>query len=150
MTRYYRTQAEVDTYMAEYAAKMGRIRGRDAYMAKMSAGKAVSGPGDTDTEADEGPESALQSKIKAHCKQQGWPCLSFPRTKAVRKFLPPGWPDDCIVMPNSQTLWIEDKTKSGRASPKQVELHLIFKALGHEVHVIRSFKAFLSIVQDKD
>ncbi len=102
--------------------------------------------GDIWQDADEGPESKLQSKIKAWCKTWGRPILSFPRTPKVRRFLPPGWPDDCIVMPGSRVLWIEDKTKSGRPSPEQIHLHLVFRALGHEVHVVRSFKRFLEIV----
>lgn len=92
-------------------------------------------------------ESALQSKIKAYCKAKGWPILSFPRTPAVKRFLPAGYPDDTIILPFGTVLFLEGKTETGRVSPEQKLMRNMFRALGHVIHEIRSYKKFLEIVE---
>ena len=42
---------------------------------------------------DEGRESVLSNKIVKHCKEHGFPCLCFPQTEKIKRFLPPGWLD---------------------------------------------------------
>jgi len=42
---------------------------------------------------DSGPESVLSRKIVKYCSEHAFPCLCFPQTKDVRKFLPSGWTD---------------------------------------------------------
>lgn len=96
---------------------------------------------------DPGPESNLQSKIKDHCKQRGWPCLSFPSTPDVKKFLPAGWPDETIIMPNNYTLFIEDKSRKGRVSDNQKLMRNMFNCLGHYIYEVRSFQSFLNVVE---
>lgn len=59
------TEGDVKTYMAKHKAE----------------------------EEPEEPESKLQSKIKKDCEERGFPCLCFPQTPKVKRFLPPGWPD---------------------------------------------------------
>lgn len=113
----------------------------DEYLAKQQEFKS-----DRD-EADEGPESALQSKIKAYCKTKGWPILSFPRTAAVKRFLLAGWPDNTIILPFGTVLFLEGKTETGRVSPEQKLMRNMFRALGHVIHEIRSYKKFLEIVE---
>ncbi len=105
-------------------------------------------PNPYDEQADEGTESELQSKIKLFCKQKGWPILSFPKTPKIKRFLPPGWPDDTIIMPH-KVLFLEDKTKTGRLSTEQKLMKSMFRYLGHEIHEVKSYKAFLDIVAEE-
>lgn len=100
-----------------------------------------------DTEADDSPESVLQSKIKDNCKQKGWPCLCFPQTPAVRKFLPPGWPDIAIKLPFGQTLEIETKGEGGRLSDNQKLMKAMFTQLGHTIHKVNSYKGYLQLIE---
>ncbi|MFH1083384.1 MAG: hypothetical protein V1751_08340, partial [Pseudomonadota bacterium] len=87
----------------------------EAYMAKY--GKAPEVPHEQGGEvADEGPESVLQGKIVKWAKDWGRPCLSFPRTPSVRRFLPPGWPDMTIIQPGGVVIWLELKAGKGRLS----------------------------------
>lgn len=44
-------------------------------------------------ESDTGPESRLQGKIMSYCKENGFPCQCFRKSKKARGFLVPGWPD---------------------------------------------------------
>ena len=95
---------------------------------------------------DEGPESRLQAKIVAWCKEWGRPCLSFRQSRQARGFLTPGWPDVTIVMPGGRTLFLELKAKGGRLSEEQKILRLQLMALGHQWHEIRSYRRFLEVV----
>ncbi len=104
-------------------------------------------PGWAVQEADPGPESILQGKIEKWCRDWGRPCLSFRQSKHAKRLLPAGWPDMEIIMPKGQTLRIELKSRSGRLSAEQKQLRLQFMALGHTIHQIRSYRAFLSIVE---
>jgi hypothetical protein len=98
-------------------------------------------------EADEGPEAELQSRIKAHCKQKGWPCLSFPQTPDVKKFLPAGYADMVLSLPVGITLYLETKARKGIWREKQQLMGMQWNQLGHQYHVVRSFKRFLEIVE---
>jgi hypothetical protein len=46
-----------------------------------------------------------------------------------------GTPDVLVVGQGGRVLWIETKTKEGRLSPAQREMHARLRALGHEVRV---------------
>ena len=98
-------------------------------------------------EPDPGPESELQSKIKAHCKTKGWPCLSFRQTPDVKKFLPPGYPDMVLSLPYGHTLYLELKAAKGIWKEKQQLIAGQLNQLGHQYFVVRSFKRFLQIVE---
>lgn len=96
------------------------------------------------------PESVLQSSIKTYCKHKGWPCLSFPQTPAVRKFLPPGWWDITIKLPKGVTLDIEvKKVKGGRMSDKQKLMTNMLSQLGHTVHKIDTWEGFDKLIERK-
>ena len=100
-----------------------------------------------DHEADPGPEAELAKKIKGHSKQMGWPePLIFPRTLAVRNFLPPGWPDCTIPIENKHVLFVELKAGKAKLREKQELTRLMFMALGHVIHKINSFKGYLALV----
>jgi hypothetical protein len=99
-----------------------------------------------DAEADEGPESMLQSKIVAWCKSWGRPCLSFRQSKQAKGFIVPGWPDLTILMPKKRVIFIELKSKHGFLKKEQVDFQLQCMALDQEYHIVKSFKRFLEIV----
>ena len=101
-----------------------------------------------DGEADPGKESVLQSKIEAWCKSWGRPFLSFRQSKRPhgRHLIPDGFPDMIIFSPGGIVLLVELKSGIGRLSDEQVATRLALMALKHEVHVIRSFRAFKAIV----
>ena len=97
-------------------------------------------------EADEGPESKLQGKIVKWAKEWGRPIQSNRQTRGARTLLTPGWPDITLILPGGRTLFIELKTKKGRMTDEQKQMRLMFMALGHEIHEIRSYRAFISLV----
>lgn len=101
---------------------------------------------DTPEEPDKGPESVLQSKIVRWCRDWARPVLSFRQSVKARGFITPGWPDMTIAMPGGRTLWLELKAEKGVVKEDQRAIHLQLMALGHEVHVVKSYRRFLEIV----
>lgn len=89
-------------------------------------------------------EKALQTEIRK--------LLSFLRAKGECQFinppmnkrseLPVGWPDFTIFLPGGRTLLIECKAAGGRLRPEQSETSKKMGAMGHKVHVVRSFLEF--------
>ena len=100
---------------------------------------------ENETDPDLGPESDLQKKIVADAKANGWPVLSFPQSEKVKRFLPPGWPDILIAMPNARTVFIETKSATGALRDKQRLMFSMLTWLGHEVYKCKSFKRYLEI-----
>ena len=49
----------------------------------------TSNDGESDTEL----ESRLQGKIMKYCKENGFPCQCFRKSRKAIGFLVPGWPD---------------------------------------------------------
>lgn len=119
----------------------------DEYMAKRDRISPLPSRKDLD-EPDEGPESKLQAKIVKWCKDWGRPCQSNRQTARARTILTPGWPDITIIQSNSKVLFLELKSAKGRISPEQCQIKLMFMALGHEVHEVRSYKQFLTIAMN--
>ncbi len=99
-------------------------------------------------QADEGPESRLQAKIRKYAKDRGYPCLIFPQTKAVMKFLPPGYLDIVLSLPYCFTIYFETKSKTGQLRKKQNLMIGMLEQLGHHVYQIRSYKRFLEIMKN--
>jgi hypothetical protein len=99
--------------------------------------------------ADPGPESELQKKIVADAKRNGWPCLSFRMSKQAKGFLVPGWPDLTLCLPFGRVVFMELKTAKGALRDKQRLIVNMLRQLGHEVYVVRSFKSYLKIVEQK-
>ena len=113
----------------------------DEHMAKFGAFDDLN-----DIEADKGPENRLQKKINRWCREHGYPYLSFKQSKAVKKLLPAGWPDVIIFMKHPRALVVELKSKTGRPSKEQLDYKRVFKFLGWEWYLVKSYKQFLGIV----
>ena len=104
-----------------------------------------------DLEPDKGPEANLQKKIKDYCEEHGYLCLNYWKSKKVWK-LPgyiPGWPDQTIFT-YKRVVLLELKAAKGVLRPKQKEIHQILRALGHEVHQVKSYKRFLEIMGERE
>jgi len=93
-------------------------------------------------EIDEGPESELQDKIEAYCRQEQFYFFHDRSQRANRK----GFPDLVIALKAGRTLWLELKSKGGVMSAEQKQVRLQLLALGHEHHVVKSFKRFKEII----
>ena len=99
---------------------------------------------------EDAPESKLASRIRKHCKENGLPCLIFPQTPDVRKFLPPGWPDVEIVSSAILPLYLElKKVKGGRKSQAQKDMATMFAYLGNPIHECKTYKSFLELLYGK-
>lgn len=90
-------------------------------------------------------ESTLHADIAQECRRQGW--LAFHGSMAHRTSRTLGEPDFVILMPG-RVLLIEAKTRLGKQSPDQLAVAAMAGRLGHTVHVIRSFRDFLSLIRD--
>jgi hypothetical protein len=114
-----------------------------AHMAKRNAQSLQ----DSDHEPDDGPESKLQKRIVKLCKENNWPCLSFPQAKLLAKYIYPGWSDQTIIIPEQKRLLLfELKDGKGRQSPEQKQFNLIARLAGLEYHLVRSFTQALNII----
>lgn len=88
-------------------------------------------------------EGKLHDEIMDECRKRGW--LAFHGSMAHRTKRTPGEPDVILVMPG-RTLFIELKKKDRKLSTEQLGVEAWLRKLGHELHVVRSFEQFLSIV----
>lgn len=93
------------------------------------------------------PESALQSKIRDWAKIHGYPCLMHPQNKKLSWFIPPGYPDVVLSLPYGHTLYLELKSVKGIWKEKQRLIFGQLNQLGHQYHIVRSWKGFLEIVE---
>ena len=96
---------------------------------------------------DEGPESKLAGKISAWARKHGYPILNFRQSKKAAGFIPVGFPDVTLVLPN-RVVFIELKSASGRLRNEQHAIAIQFSHLGNAIHVVRSYKRFLEIVNE--
>ncbi|MDY6857589.1 MAG: hypothetical protein SWO11_23385, partial [Thermodesulfobacteriota bacterium] len=129
-----------EEWLVEYEAKQRKWRGQ-------------SGPINPDNDEEiinDEPESALSKKIMDYCNAHGYPALIIPQwatnSSTVRRFLPPGWPDCVIFLPNRRVLVLELKAKKGELEEKQKTFSLIFLHFKHEWHKLKTFKRFIEIV----
>lgn len=98
-------------------------------------------------EPDPGSESNLASKIVAHAKANGWPCLYMKPIKALQYLAI--WLDITLALPFGRVVFLELKERKGGLRDKQRLLFNMLKQLGHEVYVVKSFKIYLKIVERK-
>jgi len=92
---------------------------------------------------DPGPESKLQAKCLKYCKEKGYPVWH----DWSRKANVAGFPDLMIFLPEARFVLIELKAASGRLRKEQQALHRNLMFLGHIVHVVRSYKRFIEIME---
>ncbi len=95
--------------------------------------------------ADE-PESSLQRAIEIWCEESGLPYF-HDRSRGKNAA---GFPDLVIALRSGRTLWLELKSRDGRLRKEQEKWRLQLMALGHEHHVVRSFKQFLVIFRKEN
>lgn len=92
---------------------------------------------------DVGPERRLQAKCLQYCQDKTYKVWH----DWSRKKNQPGWPDLMIFMPEGRVRLVELKSAGRKLRKEQQEVsrHLLF--LGHRVHIVRSFKRFLEVME---
>ena len=91
---------------------------------------------------DPGPESNLQAKVQAYCKENGWPCF-HDRSKKVNE---PGWPD-CFIFIPGKVILIELKSSAGKLRKEQYALRRELGWNNHMVYIAKSFKRVVEIIE---
>lgn len=100
------------------------------------------GPSDV-PKPDQGKESDLQAKIERYCRDHGY-YFFHDRSRGDNA---KGHPDLVIAI-HHRTLWLELKSAQGRLSSEQRQVRLQLLQLGQEWHEVRSFKQFLTIINN--
>ena len=93
-------------------------------------------------EADLIPESKLQEKVERYLREKNY-YFFHDRSRGVNK---PGHPDIVAALPGGRVLWLELKTSKGKMSKEQKSTRLTLLALEQKFYEIRSFKAFLEVI----
>lgn len=88
-------------------------------------------------------ESDLHTQIAAECLRRVW--LAFHGAIGKRTRRTPGEPDFVIICEYPRVLLIECKSKTGKPSDDQLSVRTWANKLGHQVHIISSFREFLDI-----
>jgi hypothetical protein len=95
-------------------------------------------------QADEGAERDLHQKIMDECDRRRWLNFHGAMNKATHRTC--GEPDHVILADRGRVFLIECKSKSGKLSMAQLAVFAQAITLGHSMHVIRSFREFLQLV----
>ena len=93
-------------------------------------------------------ESQLHKQISLECHRRGFIALHGAMHKATSRTA--GEPDFVVLLPNGKVALVEVKTPNGKLSDDQERLHGKAGALGHKVHVVRSFVQFLETIKMKE
>lgn len=96
------------------------------------------------TDQAETKESDLHHQIIEYCKGRRW--ITFHGSTAHRAMRTIGEPDFQILANEGRMFLVECKTKTGKLSNEQRGLQLVAEMLGHKIHVVRSFKEFVQLV----
>ncbi len=91
-------------------------------------------------------ESELQEQIAADCRKRGWIAIRARMDMPTTFSGVSGIPDFIILADNGRAIFIEAKAAKGKLTREQLGFHHWAHKLGHYVHVVRSFEAFLEIV----
>jgi hypothetical protein len=89
-------------------------------------------------------EKDLHNAIIAHCKARGW--IYFHGSMAHKTFRTIAEPDFILMSDNGRVFFIECKTQNGKLTAEQEGLRQWAYKLGHFIHTVRSFEAFLELV----
>jgi hypothetical protein len=133
MTGLHWTEEKTSEYLRKFRGLSSRPPERQA----------ADGP----KEADEGPESVLQRKIVKWAKEHGYPCCSFRQSRKARGFLPAGWPDVTILLPDGRVVFLELKSEAGKLRKEQAHLKLVASHLGHRIPTVKTWKRFIRIIE---
>ena len=79
-------------------------------------------------------ERVLQQKVFQLFKQNGILAVKTDSTSTR------GWPDLTVIFPSSTVVFVELKTKTGRLSENQKQVHQRITKQGARVHVIRTIE----------
>jgi len=89
-------------------------------------------------------EAELHSQIEAYLRGKGWPYfhsrMDRPHTDKL------GTPDFIIAMPEGITIYVECKSKKGKAAVEQLATMVALKKFGHKYYLVRSITEFISVL----
>jgi len=97
-----------------------------------------------ETESPVTRERDLHATIMAECRQRGWIC--FHGSMAHPTYRTAGEPDCIVVASGGRVFFVECKRRGGKLSPEQFALKHQAEGLGHTIHVIHSYQAFLDLL----
>lgn len=92
-------------------------------------------------------ESELHNQILAECRKRMW--IAFHGSMAQRTGRTLGEPDFVLIADGGRVYFIECKTAKGKLTPEQLGMKMWAEKLGHEIHTIRSFPEFITLVDSK-
>jgi hypothetical protein len=124
-------RVQMKTARQHNAAQVG-----EAYFIKDATGQDTAGP--VKCEAD------LHSQIFNECRRRGW--IAFHGSMSERTHRTLGEPDFTILADAGRLLMVECKARKEKPSLEQNAMIVHAKKLGHEIHVVWSFKEFLAII----
>lgn len=93
-------------------------------------------------------EADLHNDILAECRRRGW--IPFHGSMAHSTFRTPGEPDFVILADGGRLLLVECKTKTGKLSADQQAIAAWARKLGFQIHIVRSFAAFLTLANHEN
>lgn len=89
-------------------------------------------------------EKTLHDKILAECRRRGW--IALHGSMAHKTYRTGGEPD-FTIMAETKVLFVECKSAKGKLSPEQVAMMFHMNRLGHILHVVRSFRGFIELIE---
>ena len=125
------TEDQLAAYMAKRQADLRRGRGHTPAV---------------DDVPDPGLESSLQDRCLKYCEERGWPVWH----DWSKKRNTPGWPDLFVFKPEGELVLIELKAGTRQLRKEQDELRRQLMFLGHVVHIVRSRKRFIEVLEGGD
>lgn len=93
-------------------------------------------------------ESELHNRIIRYCKDNGW--VYFHGSMAHRTRRQIGEPDFTIVADRGRVFFVEAKSANGKLRPEQRALQAWMLKLGHVLHVVRSMREFLKLIESTE
>jgi len=89
-------------------------------------------------------EADLHHLILLECKRRGWIALHGSMAQATARSV--GEPDFTILADKGRVFFVECKSRTGKLRPEQQALKHWADRLGHTVHVVRSLREFVEVV----
>lgn len=92
-------------------------------------------------------ESDLHEAIINECNRRGWCAVHSRMDRATTVQI--GTPDFIIFADAGRVFAVECKSKTGKLSTEQLATQAWLKRLGHTLHVVRSFREFIEVIDGK-